>query len=123
MKTYSRKRKTVEETAHIVVQDANFDEKRIKLEPGEEDPLQISSQPMLEFNNIKSETHVNSLIKDEITFSCSQNNSLAENISSASSDENIYSNVSNKTPAPPTRIIPPIPPTRKFPPIPPTNRQ
>ena len=84
MKTYSRKRKTVEETAHIVVQDANFDEKRIKLEPGEEDPLQISSQPMLEFNNIKSETHVNSLIKDEITFSCSQNNSLAENISSAS---------------------------------------
>ena len=68
MRTYSNKRKAIDETVHINVEGFISDEKRIKLEPMlvEEDPLQISEQ----FGDNSKPSKIKNVINNEQEKKC-----------------------------------------------------
>ena len=74
MRTYSKKRKAIDETVHINVEGFISDEKRIKLEPMlvEEDPLQISEQ----FGDNSKPSKIKNVINNEQEKKCDHPGSI-----------------------------------------------
>ena len=94
MRTYSKKRKAIDETVHINVEGFISDEKKIKLEPMlvEEDPLQISEQ----FGDNSKPSEIKNVINKEQEKKCDLSWLNQKIIKIETKEKNIKSKTSNQ---------------------------